>query len=176
MVIYNCENCKYTTNKKPNLTRHIPKCKGFKNYKYKCTWCIYATNDKSNLNKHLKTCKFKEETEETEETEEVEEIEEIEEVKENEVKEKEVKEKKRKNLPASLRYLVWNTYITREIGVSKCVCCKTNEISQQLFECGHIISRSNGGSDFVENLRPICALCNKSMGTMNMIEFLTIIK
>jgi len=39
------------------------------------------------------------------------------------------------------------------------------------FHCGHIVSHANGGSMHIDNLRPICASCNLSMGTQNMNEF-----
>lgn len=39
------------------------------------------------------------------------------------------------------------------------------------FECGHVVAKSKGGEDKVDNLRPICSTCNKSMGVMNMEEY-----
>ena len=89
-----------------------------------------------------------------------------------EIEEEIEKEKKKKNkLSASLRYKVWNTYIGIEYGSGKCFCCFTTYIYQQSFECGHVISVNQGGIDSVENLRPICSLCNKSMGILNMDKF-----
>jgi hypothetical protein len=84
-------------------------------------------------------------------------------------------EKKTKNykvLPKKLREQVWNTYIGSNIGKSSCLCCKTSEITQMNFHYGHIISSYNNGSDDLTNLLPICSLCNSSMGTMNMDEFM----
>jgi hypothetical protein len=46
-----------------------------------------------------------------------------------------------------------------------------NIISQHIFECGHVISEKNGGNVTLDNLRPICSSCNKSMGVMNLEEF-----
>ena len=40
------------------------------------------------------------------------------------------------------------------------------------FECGHIIPESKGGETTQDNLLPICGLCNKSMATKNMNEFI----
>jgi hypothetical protein len=51
-------------------------------------------------------------------------------------------------------------------------CCHKTEISQMSFHCGHVISEYNGGDIKVDNLRPICGLCNSSMGTMNMDDFI----
>jgi 5-methylcytosine-specific restriction endonuclease McrA len=75
-----------------------------------------------------------------------------------------------KKLPHALRAAVWSTYMGRA-GSGKCTFCKTEEISPFNFECGHIISRKEGGEDAIENLRPICGSCNKSMGTKNMEAF-----
>jgi hypothetical protein len=76
------------------------------------------------------------------------------------------------NIPAALRRTVWNTYIGEDIGSTECyVGCKT-KISQLTFECGHVEAESKGGFTIVENLRPICSSCNRSMGTRNMHDFM----
>lgn len=75
-------------------------------------------------------------------------------------------------LTQSTRFACWNNYIGREIAISKCWCCNQSEISQQLFEAGHIMSRKTGGKNNVENLRPICSKCNREMGTTHMFKFM----
>jgi len=76
------------------------------------------------------------------------------------------------HIPHALRRTVWNTYIGEDIGSTECyVGCKT-KISQMTFECGHIEAESKGGLTNLENLRPICSSCNKSMGTRNMHDFM----
>lgn len=40
------------------------------------------------------------------------------------------------------------------------------------YHAGHIVSEANGGEVTVENIRPICAACNLSMGQRNMDEFI----
>ncbi len=76
------------------------------------------------------------------------------------------------NIPAAVRRTVWNTYIGEEIGLTECyVGCKT-KITQLTFECGHVEAESKGGFTTVENLRPICSSCNRSMGTRNMHDFM----
>ena len=82
------------------------------------------------------------------------------------------KKYKKKNIPSTVKRLVWNTYIGEDIGKSKCVCCKTTYITQLSFHCGHIISEKNGGEINVANLKPICQNCNSSMGTTNMNDFM----
>jgi len=78
---------------------------------------------------------------------------------------------KRKSVPKSLRKIVWDKYVGRDKGKALCYCCKHEEISQFDFHCGHVIAQSDGGSNDIENLRPICSGCNGSMGKQNLEEF-----
>jgi len=79
-------------------------------------------------------------------------------------------EKIPKKLPKTIRAMVWDEYIGEEKGTGKCYVCKI-KINSKHYECGHIIARANGGNDAIENLRPVCSLCNKSIGTINMDDF-----
>jgi len=78
----------------------------------------------------------------------------------------------KKPIPKKIKQLVWNTYIGEDRGTNVCLCCGVTKISQMDFHCGHVISEANGGRITVDNLRPICALCNTSMGRTNMIAFM----
>jgi hypothetical protein len=80
--------------------------------------------------------------------------------------------KKKEKIPAAVRKIVWNTYIGKDNNTGKCLCCNAEEISNTNFECGHIKSEKNGGEVNIENLRPICGHCNKSIGGNNMDEFM----
>lgn len=82
------------------------------------------------------------------------------------------KPKKKKAIPSAIKKLVWNTHIGEDFGKSKCLCCKTTDITQLSFNCGHIIAEANGGEIIVSNLKPICQNCNSSMGTKNMNDFI----
>ena len=95
-----------------------------------------------------------------------------------EKKQKEIKSSKPKKKPISstIKKLVWNTNIGEEIGKSKCLCCKSTDITQLSFNCGHIIAETNGGNTIVSNLKPICQNCNSSMGTKNMNDFMETLK
>jgi hypothetical protein len=95
----------------------------------------------------------------------------IKEKKEKVIKENKVK-KKKKSIPPSLKIKVWNKHIGDEIGKTKCLCCKLQDIYQASFSCGHIIAESNGGELKLNNLKPICSSCNSSMGTKNMNEYI----
>ena len=88
---------------------------------------------------------------------------------------KEVKPKK-KSISSTIKKLVWNTNIGEEIGKAKCVCCKSTDITQMSFNCGHVIAEANGGKTIVSNLKPICQNCNSSMKTKNMFEFMKTLK
>jgi hypothetical protein len=66
---------------------------------------------------------------------------------------------------------VWNTFIGEGIANHKCLCCKMTTIDKASFDCGHVLSRAEGGGPEIHNLRPICSGCNNGMGTMNMIEY-----
>jgi len=78
----------------------------------------------------------------------------------------------KKKVSATLKRLVWNTSIGEEIGKTKCLCCKSTDITQMSFHCGHVIAEVNGGELIVSNLKPICQNCNSSMGTKNMNDFM----
>ena len=80
--------------------------------------------------------------------------------------------KKKKPISATVKRLVWNINIGEDIGKAKCMCCKTTEITQMSFNCGHVLAEANDGETIVSNLKPICQNCNSSMGTKNMNEFM----
>lgn len=82
-----------------------------------------------------------------------------------------IQNKKKKSIPKKIRQLVWNKWIGEEKGNGSCRCCEITKISQMDFVCGHIISEFNGGDITLDNLMPICHLCNSSMGTTNLNEF-----
>ena len=80
---------------------------------------------------------------------------------------------KKKSIPKVLKDLVWITWIGDRIAVAKCLCCETNEIRMNNFHCGHILAEAEGGGLSVDNLKPICAPCNLSMGSEHMDSFKT---
>ncbi len=79
--------------------------------------------------------------------------------------------KKKKAIPAALRKQVWNHYIGAPVGETKCPVCRHNTIDKLGFEAGHVIPESAGGTTTLQNLRPICGDCNRSMGALNMQEY-----
>jgi len=70
----------------------------------------------------------------------------------------------KKKIPQALREQVWlNT--AGKVFETKCKTkwCK-NRITVFDFQCGHNIPESKGGITTLDNLFPICARCNSSMG------------
>lgn len=82
-----------------------------------------------------------------------------------------LKKPKRKSIPKVLKDLAWNKWVGDDVAKTKCLCCGVNDIKMNSFHCGHVVAEANGGTLSVENLKPICAACNLSMGTENMDEF-----
>jgi 5-methylcytosine-specific restriction endonuclease McrA len=78
---------------------------------------------------------------------------------------------KKKAIPKTVKKATWDKWIGKDVGVTKCLCCEHQEIRQFEFHCGHVIAESKGGKTTVDNMRPICAQCNLSMGSMDMNEF-----
>ncbi len=81
------------------------------------------------------------------------------------------KYKVKDKIPATVKNTLWRKYFNDNIN-GKCYCCKIENISIKNFDCGHVISEKNGGDISLDNLRPICRLCNSSMSTINMDEFI----
>jgi 5-methylcytosine-specific restriction endonuclease McrA len=80
--------------------------------------------------------------------------------------------KRRKTaIPKTVKMIVWENTFGLNIGQTKCPVCIHHIISQMDFHCGHIIPECQGGSTTADNLQPICAKCNLSMGKKNLKEF-----
>ncbi len=76
---------------------------------------------------------------------------------------------KENNITKRHKEFVWK----RDIGnlkIGKCYVC-SQPITDDNFETGHVVSRFNGGSNHVSNLRAVCLPCNRAMGTSNLEEF-----
>jgi hypothetical protein len=69
------------------------------------------------------------------------------------------------------REAVWR----REFGnrtEAKCPICEDITINAKAFHMGHIDSVKERGGDELSNIRPICQLCNLSMGSQNMKDYI----
>ena len=76
----------------------------------------------------------------------------------------------KQKIPASLRQNIWIAYVGKKYE-TKCYVSWCNQtITPFTFEAGHNIPESKGGPTTLENLRPICGGCNKSMGNKYTIQ------
>lgn len=76
------------------------------------------------------------------------------------------------HIPNQLKIQVWDKYIGKDTAIAKCYCCRKTEIRSRTFTAGHVLSEKDGGKTTVENLRPICSICNLSMKTMHMRDYI----
>lgn len=183
MSKFSCSGCNYTSSVKKCVQRHIKKKNKCSDsllqileipIEIKCKQCNKKFSTMETLSYHLNNnCKSNSNDEELIKQLEIK-ITELN--KEIEILQTKLNEKQNPNykskLNSVLRYSVWNNIIGQKIGVHKCPCCNLNEISQQNFHCGHIVSKFNGGEDIIDNLIPICGSCNSSMGITNMDSFI----
>ena len=79
---------------------------------------------------------------------------------------------RKEKIPSTVRNSVWVVYIGKEKRKGLCFCCGAEDISFANFHCGHVQSEKCGGKVTIDNLRPVCAQCNSSMGVANMLEFM----
>jgi hypothetical protein len=82
------------------------------------------------------------------------------------------KPNRKDKIPATLRNAIWSTYISATESQGNCYCCVVEPITKANFAAGHIVAECRGGTVTLQNLRPICTLCNSSMGKTNMHEFI----
>lgn len=78
---------------------------------------------------------------------------------------------KRTSIPKAIKRTVWDTYIGSIHGEALCPCCNHATIHKDDFHAGHVVAQCKGGTNDVDNLRPICGMCNLSMGDKDMREF-----
>lgn len=79
---------------------------------------------------------------------------------------------KRKKIPKTLRIAVWDKWFGLKKGQVKCPICLNIKICQLDHDIGHIKAISKGGSYHINNLIPLCRLCNLSIGVMNIKRFM----
>lgn len=79
-----------------------------------------------------------------------------------------MRSKRKAKIHAALREQVWLRYAGPNFQFACATQWCQNEINCFNFQCGHIQAESKGGATTLENLTPLCARCNLSMGTMHM--------
>ncbi len=77
----------------------------------------------------------------------------------------------KKEISQKMRDFIWNINYGNK-NTASCICCDKTKIRNDYFEAGHIIAEHYGGDVNQYNLKPICGKCNKSMGTIEMFEYM----
>jgi 5-methylcytosine-specific restriction endonuclease McrA len=72
--------------------------------------------------------------------------------------------------PRSLKYQVWRKHNGTTLDGSCYICSESLRLEDAVL--GHVNAKALGGSMSPSNLRPIHQMCNLSMGTMNMYDFI----
>ena len=79
--------------------------------------------------------------------------------------------RKKKGVPKAVRLQSWSLHVGETVGKTKCICCRDTEITMGDFEAGHVVAEAEGGAAVVDNVLPVCGLCNRSMGTCSMHDY-----
>jgi hypothetical protein len=81
----------------------------------------------------------------------------------------------RKSIPKKLQQQVWekefNANSNGSCPIYKCENILDKKVSNS-WQCGHIMSVANGGTNDLDNLRTICTDCNKKMSSMNWDDYI----
>ena len=77
---------------------------------------------------------------------------------------------KKESIPKTIKNCLWINYF-KDSRVGVCQCCKRETITWGNFHAGHIKAEAHGGKTALDNLIPLCQLCNCSMGTSNVFDF-----
>ena len=76
----------------------------------------------------------------------------------------------KQKIPKALREQVWLTKVGRFFDAKCKVAWCTNKMTVFDYQCGHNIPESKGGPTTLDNIVPICARCNVSMGNQYSID------
>ncbi len=75
--------------------------------------------------------------------------------------------RRKQNIPHAIRWQVWLNYAGEHFQAKCSTPWCRNIMKVYDFQAGHIQAEAAGGPTTVDNLIPICATCNHSMGTMH---------
>ena len=74
-------------------------------------------------------------------------------------------------IPKTVKNALWINYY-KDQREGKCMCCRRETISIFNFHCGHIKAEASGGKTTLDNLIPLCMLCNCSIQKMDVYKFI----
>ena len=77
---------------------------------------------------------------------------------------------KSRKISKAKRRKVWEKRCSKKFMIGNCFVCKS-EIDYDTFEAGHVLSHFWGGSTNIDNLEPICTICNKDMGVEHLLKY-----
>ena len=76
----------------------------------------------------------------------------------------------------SVKNDVWSNYFGKNSTNGYCFICKTNicrdNMNTDSFKCAYYISRKNGGSTHINNMRPLCICCHTLLDDKGIEEIL----
>ena len=78
---------------------------------------------------------------------------------------------KKEPICKTVRNVLWYIHYG-DVRTAKCKCCLVEDISLSCYHVGHVIAEANGGKTSMENLLPMCMLCNTSIGKQNVNDFI----
>ena len=78
---------------------------------------------------------------------------------------------KKQSIPKTVKVCLWRNYFDNSLS-GVCQCCLREPITINNFDASHILAERKGGEATLDNLKPCCRMCNLSMGTMDMNEFI----
>lgn len=78
---------------------------------------------------------------------------------------------KKEPICKTARNVLWYIHYG-DVRTAKCKCCLVEDISLSCYHVGHVIAEANGGKTSMENLLPMCMLCNTSIGKQNVNDFI----
>ena len=74
-------------------------------------------------------------------------------------------------IPRAVKNCLWINYFgEKRVGV--CACCQREPITLNNFNASHILAERCNGTTTLDNLAPTCTICNLSMSTMHMMDFI----
>jgi len=76
----------------------------------------------------------------------------------------------RVKVPAVLREQVWKKHNKNICDEGECYTCM-RPLKYTEMECGHILAKVLGGQEILQNFMPVCRVCNRDMGIMNLLEY-----